>query len=170
MAQRIALPDSIHDFTLGGGTARAGDFGTPTFNNGVTYDPATGTHNAAAARRGQLDTLTLALNHDFGDAKLWAMVGQSRYDQFVLSQRAKSREWSVGVTVPWGGNWLFKVSVAGSDSPQLQGRDIGVGTELHHLLSKRTTAYAGYTTGDGKTAGVKTSEASLYAVGVRHAF
>ncbi|RVT83144.1 Calx-beta domain-containing protein, partial [Inhella crocodyli] len=34
---------TTHAFTLGGGSADAGDFGTPTFSNGVTYNPATGT-------------------------------------------------------------------------------------------------------------------------------
>ena len=31
------------DFTVRGGSADASDFGTPTFSNGVTYNPATGT-------------------------------------------------------------------------------------------------------------------------------
>ncbi|MFO0121190.1 MAG: Ig-like domain-containing protein, partial [Inhella sp.] len=34
---------TTHAFSLGGGTASAGDFGTPTFTNGVTYNAATGT-------------------------------------------------------------------------------------------------------------------------------
>ncbi|MFC7410515.1 porin [Hydrogenophaga atypica] len=137
-----------------------------------TYDTATGRHNPAAARRGQLDTVTLALNRDFGGAKLWAMLGQSRYDQFVLSQRAKSREWSVGVTVPWGSSWLLKASVAGSDSPQLQGRDIGVGTELHHLLSKRTTAYGAFSVNHyGELLhGQAERKASIFALGLRHMY
>jgi hypothetical protein len=37
-------------------------------------------------------------------------------------------------------------------------------------LFKRSTAYAGYTTGDGRTAGVKTKELDQYAVGIRHTF
>jgi len=137
-----------------------------------TYDPATGTHNAASARRGRLDTLTLALNHDFGDAKLWAMVGQSRYDQFVLSQRARSREWSLGLTVPFAGQWLAKASVAGSDSPQIAGRDMGAALELHHILSKHSTAYTAYSFNRyGELLhGQAQRNASIFAVGWRQLF
>lgn len=137
-----------------------------------TYDPSTGGHNPAASRRGKLETVTFALNHDFGPAKLWTMLGESSYDQFALSKRAKSREWSVGVTVPLATNWLLKASVAGSDSPQVAGRDMGAGMELHHMLSKRTTVYGAFSVNryDELLNGQAQRNASIFAVGLRHLF
>lgn len=137
-----------------------------------TYDPATGSHNPALARDGKMETVTVALNHDFGTFKLWTMFGESRYDQFVLSQKAQSREWSLGATVPFGGNWLFKASAAGSNSPQLPGSDIGLAVELHHMLSKRTTVYGAYSVNRyGELLHGQTErKAAIVAVGLRHLF
>ncbi|WP_293776083.1 Calx-beta domain-containing protein [uncultured Oxalicibacterium sp.] len=43
---------TTYSFTLGGGTAGTSDYGTPTFTNGVTYDPVAGTITVPAGVTG----------------------------------------------------------------------------------------------------------------------
>ncbi len=163
-AQSYALVYNDGPWRAGAGYYRQGTLST--------YDPTTGGHNPAASRRGKLETVTFSLHHDFGSVKLWTMFGESRYDQFALSQRAKSREWSLGLTVPFSDNWLLKASIAGSDSPQVAGRDVGAGMELHHMLSKRTTVYGAFSLNRyGELLnGQEERNASIVAVGLRHMF
>lgn len=136
-----------------------------------TYDPSTGLSDLTKAQTGKLATTTFAFNYDFGPAKLVSMAGQSQYDLFSLGKRITSNEWSVGAVVPYQ-QWTFKASLAGSDSKDLVGKDIGYGLETHYALSKRTTVYGAYSA--AKHAELLTGQAqqktSLFALGLRHFF
>lgn len=153
------------------GAVRAG-VGYYRQNTKSYYDPATEKFNAALPQEGKLETLTVAFNYDFGPAKLVTMFGQSRYDLFSLSMRTTSREWSVGVTAPVAGDFLLKASVAGSDSKDLAGKDIGAALELHYNLSKRTAIYGAYSWSkyDELLNGQANRSSMIAAIGLRHFF
>ncbi|MDP3107022.1 MAG: porin [Hydrogenophaga sp.] len=106
-------------------------------------------------------------SYDLGAIKLLANFGQLK-----KTGGEKTNDYSVGVDVPLGNALSIGAGYArGKDNAAAGGekRD-AFGVVATYNLSKRTTAYAGYTTGDGKTNGVKTSELDLYAVGIRHSF
>jgi len=134
---------------------------------GVAYH---GQNSGIGGRQGDNDSLVLAANYDFGPAKIWSMVNFSKYDVFTLNRRLTSREWSLGVSAPFGEKTVFKAGAAGSSSSDLDGHDIGYGMELHYNLSKRTAIYGAYSWSrwgellngqDNKTGYV-------YGVGLRH--
>lgn len=136
------------------------------------YNADTQRYDALAGRQSSLDTLTAALSYDFGAAKVMGMVGQSRYELAALSRRAASKEWSLGVAVPLPNSFLFKASVAGSDTNAVAGKDLGVAMELHYMLSKRTAIYGAFarTRYDELLNGQKDRVGSVTAVGLRHFF
>jgi predicted porin len=132
---------------------------------------ATGQSNALKAKTGKMETITAAFNYDFGPAKLVSMAGQSKYDLFSLGKKVTSTEWSVGVIAPYQ-KWIFKASVAGSDSKQLAGKDSGFGAEIHYNISKRTAVYGAYSTAkhDELLNGQNYRKSDLTAIGLRHFF
>jgi predicted porin len=140
-------------------------------NTKSTYDMATGQSNALKAKTGKMETITAAFNYDFGPAKLVSMAGQSKYDLFSLGKKVTSTEWSVGVIAPYQ-KWIFKASVAGSDSKQLAGKDSGFGAEIHYNISKRTAVYGAYSTAkhDELLNGQNYRKSDLTAIGLRHFF
>lgn len=106
-------------------------------------------------------------SYDLGVAKVLANFGQVKQTGGL-----KTNDYSVGVDVPLSSALTIGAGYArGKDNAAAgsEKRD-AFGIVATYSLSKRTTAYAGYTSGDGKTNGVKTSELDLYAVGIRHSF
>jgi predicted porin len=108
------------------------------------YNTATQKFDPNLQRRGSIETITAALNYDFGPLILMTMGGQSRYDVFSLNRRITSTEWSAGAQIPLNPLWMIKPSVAGSNSAELPGSDIGAAVEVQYSLSKRTSLYAAY--------------------------
>ena len=108
----------------------------------------------------------LGASYDLGVVKLLANYGDAK------TGGAKTTDYSIGADVPLSSALTLGVGYAhGKDNAAAgsEKRD-AFAIVATYALSKRTTAYAGYTSGDGKTAGVKTSELDLYAVGLRHSF
>nr|WP_315226178.1 porin [uncultured Albidiferax sp.] len=136
------------------------------------YSPATQKYDLLSPTKSNLNTVTAALAYDFNVAKVYALAGQSRYDLVSLGQRAASKEWSLGVSVPLPNSFLLKASVAGSDTSAVAGKDIGASMELHYLLSKRTALYGAVarTKYDELLHGQKDRVGSVTAVGLRHFF
>ncbi|MDP3253175.1 MAG: porin [Hydrogenophaga sp.] len=106
-------------------------------------------------------------SYDLGVAKLLGSFGQLKQTGGL-----KTTDYAFGVDVPVGSALTLGAGYARGKDNAAKGdekRD-AFGIVATYSLSKRTTAYAGYTTGDGKTAGVKTKELDQYAVGIRHTF
>lgn len=111
-------------------------------------------------------------SYDLGVATLLANYGLvSQTAMLAPKATAKTNEFSLGANVPMGALTLSG-GVAYSKDNTVAGGEKRTGVSLagSYSLSKRTSVYGGVNVMTGKTAGVKTSEASLYAVGVRHAF
>ncbi|WP_439112902.1 porin [Hydrogenophaga sp.] len=111
-------------------------------------------------------------SYDLGVATVLASYGLvSQTAMLAPKTTEKTNEFSIGANVPMGALTLSG-GVAYSKDNAVKGGEKRTGVSLagSYALSKRTSVYGGLNVAEGKTAGVKTSEASLYAVGVRHAF
>ncbi|NIC42556.1 porin [Aquabacterium sp. A08] len=111
-------------------------------------------------------------SYDLGVAKLLATYNKAKLS--VLGGDLKSNEYTFGVEVPVAAN----ISVGagyGQAKLKIDGENVAkaksFGFAAYYSLSKRTTAYAGYSqtkvTFDGVTGSAKDT---LYAVGVKHTF
>lgn len=106
-------------------------------------------------------------SYDLGVVKLLGSFGQLK-----LTGGGKTTDYSFGVDVPVGSAVTIGAGYARGKDNAISGgekRD-AFGIVATYGLSKRTKLYAGFTTGDGKTAGVKTSELDVYGVGINHSF
>ena len=111
-------------------------------------------------------------SYDLGVATVLVNYGLvSQTATLVPKTTNKTNEFSIGANVPMGALTLSG-GVAYSKDNAVAGGEKRTGVSLagSYALSKRTSVYGGLNVAKGKTDGVKTSEASLYAVGVRHAF
>ena len=110
--------------------------------------------------------------YDLGVATVLVNYGLvSQTETLAPKTTNKTNEFSIGANVPMGALTLSG-GVAYSKDNAVAGGEKRTGVSLagSYALSKRTSVYGGLNVAKGKTAGVKTSEASLYAVGLRHAF
>lgn len=109
-------------------------------------------------------------SYDFGVAQLLLTYGR------VKEAAGSANEYSIGVNFPVSPALTVSAAYAihnpnngYSTNPDGERKGFGVGAT--YALSKRTTAYAAYTTANtDNAAGARTAETRLFGVGVRHAF
>ena len=109
-------------------------------------------------------------SYDFGAAQLLLTYGR------VKESVGAANEYSIGVNVPLSpalavsaAYAMHKPNASYSTNPDGERKGFGIGAT--YMLSKRTTAYAAYTTADTENAaGATTAETRLYGVGIRHSF
>jgi predicted porin len=166
---------------------------------GVTYESGPiavgyGYQNEAQNAAGVKDSTfnVVGASYDLGAAKLVASWSQSSYNTGSLTAAtktkaigdgagtvgdAKDKEYQLGVKFPMGASNLYfgyansKVNVAGAQRAKANGYVLAA----TYSLSKRTTAYAGYTTAKRtRSIGVVGQEASgrkyTSTFGIRHVF
>lgn len=114
---------------------------------------------------------TLAANYDLGVVKLFGTVLYNAYDDAALE---RTRQWSLGVSVPVGANGVFTAGygtqadlrgVAGED------RDT-VGLTYRYNLSKRSFTYVGYQLQDlsDRNRATRLEKMHTYGAGMVHYF
>ena len=109
-------------------------------------------------------------SYDFGAAQLLLTYGR------VKESAGAANEYSIGVNVPLSPALAVSAAYAThkpnagySTNPDGERKGFGIGAT--YMLSKRTTAYAAYTTADTENAaGATTAETRLFGVGIRHSF
>lgn len=110
----------------------------------------------------------LSGSYDFGVASLSAGFNQRS------GTTSDDNEYTFGVNVPMGAVNLsagYAASETESSAGATTAKASGFGFGATYSLSKRTRLYAGYRSHDVKNAaGVKTTDTTLYAAGVRHDF
>ncbi len=107
-------------------------------------------------------------SYDFGVAKLVGSINRAKFEEY------KANEYQIGVDVPLASNLVLSAGYANSkikaDGVEA-GKTRGFSAAVAYNLSKRTTAYAALNstkaTSDALELDVK---ATVYAVGVKHAF
>lgn len=107
---------------------------------------------------------TLNGSYDLGVAKL--LASYARTD----AAGVKSTDYQIGADVPLSSALTLSAGYANSKTTSTARKASGWGVALGYALSKRTTVYGGFRDAATKTAGVKTSETTVYAVGLRHTF
>lgn len=125
-------------------------------------EKATATPNSLAYTR-------LGASYDLGVAVLKGNYGSAK-DKLT---DAKSTDFSFGADFPLSSQLTLGAGFARSTDNAAggDGERTAFGLAATYALSKRTTAYAGVTSGkEENAAGAKIDEFRLYAVGVRHAF
>jgi predicted porin len=166
---------------------------------GVTYESGPfavgyGYQNEAQNLTGVKDSTfnVVGASYDLGAAKLVASWSESSYNTGSLGTQAnvtktigagtgitsdaKDKEYQLGVKFPMGASTLYfgyansKVNVAGAERAKADGYVLAA----TYSLSKRTTAYAGYTTAKRTRnvglAGQVSGRKYTSTLGVRHAF
>jgi len=163
---------------------------------GVTYESGPlavgyGYQNEAQNAAGVKDSTfnVVGASYDLGAAKLVASWSQSSYNtgsladvattignSVVAPSDAKDKEYQLGVKFPMGASNLYfgyansKVNVAGAERAKADGYVLAA----TYSLSKRTTAYAGYTTAKRTRnvglAGQVSGRKYTSTLGIRHAF
>lgn len=119
---------------------------------------------------GTTDLKLTALNgsYDLGVAKLLASYGQAK----IGSDKATDLQF--GVDVPLSAALTLSAGYAQSkDDDGTAAADqkrTGFGVAAAYGLSKRTTAYGGFRTAKGKTAGATDFKVNVVAVGLKHTF
>ncbi len=98
-------------------------------------------------------------SYDFGSFKLLAGYGQT--NETVL---ADSTDLSIGADVPLASNIVLSAGYASSKADG-GARESGLGFGVAYVLSKRTTAYGGYTSYNDAS-----GLADRFAVGLKHTF
>lgn len=113
-----------------------------------------------------VDTKVSTLNgsYDLGVAKL--LASYARTD----AAGVKSTDYQIGADVPLSSALTLSAGYANSKTTSTARKASGWGVALGYALSKRTTVYGGFRDANTKTAGVKTNETTVYAVGLRHTF
>lgn len=110
----------------------------------------------------------LSGSYDFGVASLSAGYNQRS------GTVSDDNEYTFGVNVPMGAVNLsagYAASETKSSAGATTAKASGFGFGATYSLSKRTRLYAGYRSHDVKdAAGVKTTDTTLYAAGIRHDF
>jgi predicted porin len=110
----------------------------------------------------------LSGSYDFGMASLSAGYNLRN------GTASDDKEYTFGVNVPMGAVNLsagYAASETESSAGVTTAKASGFGFGATYSLSKRTRLYAGYRSHDVKdAAGVKTTDTTLYAVGIRHDF
>ena len=169
--------ESAKDLTSLGVTFESGPFA-------VGYGYQNEAQNAVGAKDSTFNLV--GASYDLGAAKVVASWSESTYNTGSLvdvtktigseTGDAKDKEYQLGVKLPMGASNLYvgyassKVNVAGSERAKADGYVLAA----TYSLSKRTTAYAGYTTAKrtrnlglpGQVSGRKYTS----TFGVRHAF
>ena len=131
----------------------------------------------------------LGATYDFGMAKLFATYQRAKWDDGTTAATAKETDklWMLGASVKVGAAGSVQVAYGSSkDGSALASDDAKAwGVQYQHMMSKRTTAYAGFTRVSNQSAsalgnviGVSQTtpatgagdNASIYGVGLRHAF
>jgi predicted porin len=90
----------------------------------------------------------------------------------VSANDADTKEWSLGADFPVSKVLTVSGGIARSNANFAAG-DLskeGYSIAAAYTLSKRTSVYGGYNTNTAKKAGAADVDASVLAVGVRHAF
>ncbi len=109
-------------------------------------------------------------SYDFGVAQLLLTFGR------VKEAAGAANEYSIGVNFPVSPALTLSAAYAMHNpnsgySANPDGERKGFGLGATYALSKRTTAYAAYTTANtDNAAGARTAETRLFGVGVRHTF
>jgi len=123
-------------------------------------------HEATAASDREYTALSAA--YDFGSFRV-----SGGYNRGESRANVKDNEYTIGVNVPVGafdfsaGYASGKSKTAGVTTAKSSAFALG----LTYSLSKRSKVYAAYLDGDVKNgAGVKTTDRTLYSVGIRHDF
>lgn len=133
---------------------------------GVTLDA--GGLEAAAKIDGTSTTYNLLTgSYDFGVAKLVGSFNRVKVEDL------KANEYQIGVDVPLASNMILSGGYAHSKL-KVDGDEVaktrGFSAALAYVLSKRTTAYAALNNTKLTTEGGDEVKATVYAVGVKHAF
>jgi predicted porin len=108
-------------------------------------------------------------SYDLGVAKLVGSINRAKFEQY------KADEYQIGVDVPLAANLVVSAGYASSkikeDGEQV-GKTRGFSAAVAYNLSKRTTAYAALNNTKATTdeLGGIDVKATIYAVGVKHAF
>lgn len=109
---------------------------------------------------------TLNASYDFGPAKLLAGYGQAKIDL----TGDKSNDYFIGADVPLATNLVLSAGYAVSDIDGASDNGTSFGVAVAYVLSKRTTAYAGFRKDNSfavqELGGVK----SRLGVGIKHTF
>jgi predicted porin len=130
-------------------------------------DLAAGLGFTPAAAVGSKTTYNLLTgSYDFGVAKLVGSFNRAKLDEL------KANEYQIGVDVPLASNLILSGGYANSKL-KANGDEVaktrGYSAALAYVLSKRTTAYAALNN-TKLTSGGDELKATVYAVGVKHAF
>lgn len=163
---------AVYDAVKGSGTASL-TLGSLAFARGAGFPAST-----TALTYDDLDvkSTNLGASYDFGVLKLKATYQNDKFNTL-----SRNSVWGVGVEVPVFTNGTVHAVYSGSKVKTLANADTqGVSLAYTHALSKRTTAYAGYTwRGNdsaarsgiwGTTPTVGGSDINLFAAGLTHMF
>lgn len=145
----------------------------------LIYAKVSASYTAAAD---DIKEMGLGVSYDFGVAKVMGVYKDRRQDN--LSASGKNKLYALSASAPVGSGAII-ASYARStldNNNVANDRGTGLGLQYRHFLSKRTTAYVGYTrisNDSGGSASVTTSaglaptvggNASITGLGVNHAF
>ena len=116
----------------------------------------------------------IAGNYTFGPATVYAGWTSSKQDNGAASaQTVDARSWNIALKYVMG-NWAFMGNVLKSDDKRVTDVDRNLNAlGLDYSLSKRSTAYVRYETGDndkGSVTGNNTGAFTRWAAGMRHTF
>ncbi|MDK9714957.1 MAG: porin [Sulfuritalea sp.] len=116
----------------------------------------------------------LAGNYTFGPATVYAGWTSSKGNAGLAAPTADSRSWNIALKYAVTGALSLMANVLKVDDKLVGNQDRNVnGLGLDYALSKRTTAYGRYETGDNDKSAVVgngTGGFSRYQIGMRHSF
>lgn len=163
---------AVYDSVRGHGNAGL-SLGSLAFARGAGF-PAGSTVIAYDALDAK--STNIGASYDFGPLKLKATYQSDKFNNL-----ARNSVWGVGVEVPVTAQGTVHAVYSGSKVKTLSNADAqGVSLAYTHALSKRTTAYAGYTWRGNESAArsgiwataptVAGNNVSLFAAGLTHMF
>lgn len=137
-----------------------------------------------AAASAEVDEWMIAASYDFGMAKVFGTYQVSDFDTGVAGVRnEKDKAWQLGVNVPVTavGSVQFSYGRASDDATGGNADSTSWGLQYQHAMSKRTTAYAGYSrvsndrlTNLGNVMGATNPDngdnSRIWGAGLRHSF
>lgn len=114
----------------------------------------------------------LGASYDFGAVKAFAQYGRDKFTEKVLGGEDTAKFYQVGALVPVTNSGTVHASYGRVSADE--GKTYQFSIAYNHALSKRTGAYAGITRVKGDVTdfadGEAEGRATVFAVGVRHAF
>lgn len=164
-----AVSYSLDEKTGAANVAKVGAFNV-TYTAGPLYAGLAYQQEKASLQPNSTAYTRANATYDFGVAQLLLTFGR------VKEVAGAANEYSIGVNFPVSPALTLSAAYAihnpnSTYSTNPDGERKGFGVGATYALSKRTTAYAAYTTANtDDAAGVRTNEKRLLGVGVRHAF